>query len=99
MVNKMKINWLEYDNKDHVLAWFLVEAMSKTGIDNFGNFDSSALDVELTINGVQVSFIETMEFLQTQLDKIYNDGKKDGAQILIDKINTNVQALLEDLEV
>lgn len=36
----MIIDWLEYDKKDHVMAWFLLEAMSKAGIGKFGEFDS-----------------------------------------------------------
>ena len=52
----MKIDWLEYENKDHVLAWFLVEAMSKARIDKFGKFDFSQLEVELTVNDLSSNY-------------------------------------------
>lgn len=64
----MKIDWIEYEDMSHVLAWFLLEVMSQAGIEKFGKFDSSKLDVVLTINGIEVSIADTFENLQNQLE-------------------------------
>lgn len=86
----MQINWMKYENKDHVLAWFLCEAMSKAGIKKFGTFDSEKLDVVLTVNGVEADFEETMKFLQGQLQDIeargFTEGNRQAKYDLHDKI-------------
>ena len=74
----MKINWHDYDEKDHVLAWFLLEAMSQAGIDKIGRFESSELNVEIKVNGIEIPIIEPMNFLQDQLDAIKEEGHRNG---------------------
>ena len=74
----MNIDWVDYDKGDHVLAWFLIEAMSAVGIKRFGDFDSSKLEVELKVNGVEVPVVGPMESLQQQLKRIEEKGFKEG---------------------
>lgn len=90
----MKIDWLKYENEEHVLSWFILEAMSKIGIDKFGDFDSSSLDVELKINGLEVPIVEPMEFLQSQLKDIEAGGKKKGIEQAEYLIRDNIERLL-----
>ena len=91
------IDWLEYDEKEHVISWTLLEAMSKAGMDEFEGFDSSALEVQLLVNGVEVSFIGCMELLQEQLKDIELRGFKRGVEEASYALNGVVERTLEDL--
>lgn len=91
----MKIDWLDYENKDHVLAWFLVEAMSEAGIDKFGDFNAAELNVELKVNGIEVPIVKPMEALQLQLVAIENGGKEIGKKEAIELIQERVEALFK----
>ena len=91
---QMKIDWLEYDSKDHVLAWVLLEAMSKAGIERFGQFNSSDLEVELTVNGISVPIVEVMEFLQSQLDRLQKDAERAGREMMVREIQNKLPTLL-----
>lgn len=93
----MKIDWKEYDARGHVISWFLLEVISQAGIDKFidnGDFDSSKIDVVLTVNGVDVDFVQTMNFLNSQLEQIEKDGYKNGVrdtkQDIVEKISNFV---------
>lgn len=97
------VDWLEYDKKEHVIAWFLLEAMSKVGIDKFiekpdndglSKFDSSKITVDFKINGVRVSFVDTMEFLQSQLTAIEEAGKEQGQAEMRELIHENLDMIL-----
>lgn len=68
----MKIDWLKYKD-DHVLGWCLLHSMSETGGHNlkeFEPFNSHELEVVLTVNGVEVPFVECMETLQKHLNSM-----------------------------
>ena len=93
----MQIDWKEYEARGHVMSWFLLEVMSQAGIEKFtctDNFDSSKIDAVLTINGVEVDFIQTMNFLNSQLEQIEKDGYKNGVrdtkQHIVEKISNFV---------
>lgn len=95
----MIIDWLEYENKEHVLSWFLLEAMSfgKTDITKkFGDFDSSKLDVKLTVNGIEVPIEGPMNFLQEQLDVIRKDAEIMGRKKLHDEIKCTINDIIDD---
>lgn len=85
---------MKYEEKNHVLSWFLTEAMSHIGIEKFGEFDSSKLNVELRVNGIDIPIIEPMEHLQGQLKNIEEEGKDAGKQEAICKIQDNIERLL-----
>ena len=91
----MKIDWKEYEDKDHVMAWFLVEAMSEIGIEKFGDFDSSQLDVCITVNGHEVPITGPMESLQAQLKQIEEGGMAKGREDACFEITQNIEAILE----
>ena len=91
------IDWLEYDKEEHVVAWVLLEAMSKVGMDEFEGFDSSALEVQLLISGVDVDFVECMERLQKQLKDIELEGFKRGVEEASYALNDVVGRTLDDL--
>jgi len=98
------IDWKIYDETDHVIAWFLLEAMTKLGIEKFidipetddglTKFDSSKLTVDLKINGIRVSFVETMEFLNSQLKQIEEDGKEEGQEEMRESIIKNIDMII-----
>ena len=91
----MNIDWMNYENKDHVLAWFLVEAISAADITRFGDFDSSKLEVELKVNGIEVPIVEPMERLHQQLKEIEEGGRKAGYKQARDDILDKIVALLD----
>jgi len=74
----MIIDWMKYENKGHVLAWVIIEAMSEIGIEKFGKFHPEKLEVEFKINGQEVPFESVMNFLQKQLDGIKKQGIEKG---------------------
>ncbi len=90
----MLIDWMKYEKKDHVLSWVILEAMSEIGIKKFGEFDSSKLNVEFKVNGIEVPFESIMNLLDSQLDSIKEESINEGKQQMID----NVQKLLMDID-
>jgi len=81
----MIIDWKKYDDRDHVLSWFLLEAMSQANIEQFGEFESSEFEVEIKVNGIEIPIIKPMNFLQDQLDAIMEQGRVEGyAQAKLD---------------
>jgi len=74
----MKIDWLEYQNKNHILAWFILEVIGEVGKENIKDFDPSSLDVSLTVNGETVSLMKHMDNLNNQLDSIEKSGYRKG---------------------
>lgn len=90
----MKIDWKEYENEDHVMVWFLLEAMSEIGIEKFGDFDSFPLDVCITVNGREVPITGPMERLQSQLQKIEEGGKIKGREDACFDITQNIEKIL-----
>jgi hypothetical protein len=91
----MIIDWKEFEDKEHVTAWLILEAMSETGIDKFGKFDSSRLDVEMRINGIEVDIIPALEFLQKQLGGIKEGGFKEGVEHAALKLQENIDQVLD----
>ena len=75
-----QIDWLEYDKKEHVMSWVILECMSKLGIENFEGFDASKITLDFKINGIRVPFIPIMDFLNSQLDEIKESGVKMGKE-------------------
>lgn len=94
----MKINWLKYENKNHVMAWVLLECMSEIGIETFGEFDSSNIDVELRINGIEVPVEKPMDFLNSQLDEIEANGIEKGREKERNILREKLYNLLGDYE-
>jgi len=98
------IDWKKYDEKEHVIAWFLLEAMSKLGIEKFidiaetddglTSFDSSKITVDLKVNGIRISFVDTMEFLNSQMNQIQEDGKEEGQEELRSLIIKNLDMII-----
>ena len=90
----MKVDWLEYKNKKHVLSWFVAEVVGEIGKDKLKDFDPSNLDVSLTVNGETVSLMKHMDNLNNQLDSIEKSGYRKGyREAIIDACNK-----LDDLE-
>ena len=73
------IDWSKYHREEHVLAWILTEMVSAVGVENFDDFDASELEIEMTINGVEVPFEEVMQPLQCQLSRLEADAVERGA--------------------
>ena len=63
----MKINWFELYEKKHMLASLLAQAVSKKEFDISEGVDSTKLDVVLSINGVEVNILESMDSLQRKI--------------------------------
>ena len=91
----MEIDWKKYEDKEHVMAWFILEAMSAIGIEKFGDFDSSKLDVCITVNGLEVPITDPMDALQSQLKAIEDGGKKIGREDACFLITKNIEAILD----
>lgn len=79
----MRVDWLKYDRENHVIAWFLLAAMSEKGIKDFGEFDSSNLDVKFTVNGIDIPFIDAFERLNDHIED------KEGEMFLKARLQNN----------
>lgn len=90
----MQINWLEYDKKDHVLAWLVCEAVSEN-IEQLGKFDASKMDVELVVNGVSYDIVKACEFLQSQLDRLEKSGYDNGFAAAVERIKENIDDVVK----
>ena len=93
----MIIDWKEYEDKEHLLAWLLVETMADCGIEKFGNFDSGALDVRLVINGVDVDLLKATNNANSQLDTIKNKAILEGKRLAAQDIRDSVTLLVDGL--
>lgn len=101
----MKIDWFKLNKEKHVLAWFMIEAMTRVGIDEFKNEDGKIVDHDgmydlvLTVNGVEVPVDETFDNLNNQLERIEQTalqcGRKQGYQDAIEKLNENIDKILD----
>jgi len=87
------VNWQEYEEKNHVLAWFLIEVMSHVGMEKFEDFDPKELKVEFKVNGVDIPVVPAFQLLQDQWNqagdaRIYRKKQeiKDKLQELINDI-------------
>ena len=88
------IDWQEYDEKNHVIAWLLVEALS---IDDLiediaerAEWDPKALSVRLEVNGFEVPFVKVMQMLEDQLEEVekkgYDRGVESGTEATLEKM-------------
>lgn len=99
---EMIIDWLKYNKQDHVIAWFLGEAMSSKNTNlekSFPPFDSSQLDVKLTINGVEVNFVKVMDFLQAQLHARRLQGVVQGRDEVREEVKDNLDRMVDVIRV
>jgi len=97
------INWIEHEekgswNRPNLVAYALLESMvsvSNNISDTFTPFEPQALQVELTVNGKQVSFVRAMNLIQEGISRLESDIKKslikDAAQALIDELHNTIQ--------
>lgn len=100
------INWIKEDesgvwDRPNLVAWALVEAMSE-GLEKrdirevFAPFDSTALEVEFKVNGVEVSFKSLCGKIQKEItgleDQIRSSIIKDAAQRLIEELEGKIHS-------
>lgn len=93
------IDWIEHEEKGNykrpnLVAYALVESMvavSNNIKDTFAPFNSQALEVSLTVNGKQVSFVRAMQLIQEGVARLED-------QIREDIITDAAQALINDLQ-
>ena len=95
----MIINWKEFEDKDHVIAWLIVEAIagSKRFKKMESYFDPTKMDVRMTINGVEVPIIGPLLALQGQLERIEKEGKIKGLEEAWDTITDVWEEKKEDM--
>lgn len=93
----MIIDWKEYEDKEHLLAWLLVETMADYGIEKFGNFDSGVLDVRLVVNGIDVDLLKAVNNANNQLDDIKNKAILEGKRLAAQDIGDSVTLLVDGL--
>lgn len=93
----MKIDCLDYHKKSHILSWFLPEAIVGVGIEHFGNFDSSNLDVVLTINGIDIPVDEIFNKLEDSINKTVKEKQQEaykaGADDAFESVATSLKKL------
>lgn len=88
------IDWVLEDTKNSLKAYVILEAMSEKGIESFGNFDSSKIDVCMEINGIPVNFSKVLGMIEDQLEDMSKEEQKKG----YDKAVEDVRNSLDNLE-
>ena len=88
----MKINWIEHERKNHILAWVLLESMvAGEGIGRFGKFNSEEMDVVLTVNGIEIDFAHSMDLLENHLttmqEKFLQEGENNAKTDLLNDLH------------
>jgi len=82
------------DHQHDLVGWVMIHAITKGGdIKNIVKNDDGTYDIRLTIGGVECSFVETIEALQQQRQRII----KEKAQELFDEVFGDVKDCLYDL--
>ena len=77
-----KVYWQELDINS-IFSWYIVEAMSKVNKDIFKDFDpQKGIDVTMTINGIEVPFMEIFEMADKQAEDMI---KKEAAGMVKSK--------------
>ena len=77
------IDWYaDYKTNEHGLVpWLITHAMSEVApgdwSEKFPNMDSSNLEVEMKINGVNVPVRDTLELIEKQLDSLILEKAKE----------------------
>jgi hypothetical protein len=98
------INWIKEDSKDsfsrpNLVAYALLEVManhdqSKRVDEVFAPFEPEAIQVELKINGVEVSFKFALALIQQHIDTLEDDIRTSlitgAAQALISELETKI---------
>lgn len=67
------IDWVELADTNQILSWFIVACAGTNGDVFDENFDSSKLDIQMTINGYEVSLIDVFSDLG---EEVHNNIKK-----------------------
>ena len=95
-----EINWVEYDQRDHVLAWLLCEAINsqelREHVKQGNKFDGQHLDVKLTVNGIECDLLRAANYLQSQLESIENRGKAKGRSQVQNNALTGVEEMADE---
>lgn len=87
------IDWIEEDNRNSLCAFVIIECMSKVGIEKFGKFDSSNINVEMKINGIDVDFKQCMDYIDSQIDDFKERVKDD----VYDSVKNELISKLESM--
>lgn len=93
----MKIDWKEYEDKDHVLSWIIPSLMADIGMDKFQKFDSSCLNITMAINGIDVRINRTFNILNDQLDDMISKAKEEERKDLRD-VTEGLREYLDQLD-
>lgn len=98
----MIIDLVKYKDKNHIFSWFLLSAIfdkNKGIFDKLGEFDSSNLDISVTINGVEINLVFAMELLQGRVEVMnaenFESGKLFAKQEMLKYIDQKISNLLE----
>jgi hypothetical protein len=64
--------------------------MTEVGIEKFGEFDSSALEVKFTVNDIKIPFIKVFEFLDDHVNdkegRLFEEGRLKAKREICDEI-------------
>lgn len=95
----MIIDWREYNKKEHVLAWLLTEAVSNHPeiLDN-PDFEGSNIDVVLSVNGVEVDLLKSMNYLNSQLEDIHQHGVDKGKAEAKEELSQRLYDIAQELD-
>jgi methylmalonyl-CoA mutase N-terminal domain/subunit len=68
--------------------------ITEAGIEKFGKFDSSKLNVEMTVNGINVPLLNSLLHLNDHLDDHYKGGVADGKETIMNDIAEDFKEFL-----
>lgn len=89
------VNYIENSGQNNILGWFIVDSMAESGIEKFGKFDSTKLEVELKINGVTVSVLPTFARLQKFIDECRKKVESADRQNTLTEVLDEIRQFIE----
>jgi len=87
------IDWINEDTKNSLMAYFLLESMTQKGIEHFKGFDSTALEVSMQVNGIDVSFTHVMGLIQNQLNDMGAEERQKGYEKALEDAARSIELL------
>jgi hypothetical protein len=91
------INWIEANDNGDFAAWMILVAITKkdSEILHEEDFDSEALEVEFTVNGHELSFMEVAKRMESVFDHAVEGKTEELINEKFDNLHGNIRRIKE----
>jgi hypothetical protein len=98
------INWIEANDNGDFAAWMILVAITKENSSMIyeEEFDSETMEVEFTVNGHEVSFMEVAKRMESVFDHVVEEKTEEIINEKFDNLHGNIRriknAVLKELK-